>query len=70
MTRLKVGENGNVTFNEGAQHEWASKSLIAAHNLMIYVLMIQNTYFKLNIESEIEERKNDFQEMWADTEQG
>ncbi|WP_319521547.1 DUF5677 domain-containing protein [uncultured Desulfosarcina sp.] len=70
MARMRVRENGNVTFNEGAQHEWASKSLITAHNLMIYVLMIQNTYFKLNIESEIEERKNDFQEMWSDIEQG
>ena len=68
MARIKVRENGNISFDEGAQHEWASKSLITAHNLMIYVLMIQNTYFKLNIDSEIEERRNDFQEMWADTE--
>ena len=68
MARMKVRENGNISFDEGAQHEWASKSLITAHNLMIYVLMIQNTYFKLNIDSEIEERNNDFQEMWADTE--
>ena len=68
MARMKVRGNGNRSFDEGAQHEWASKSLITAHNLMIYVLMIQNTYFKLNIDSEIEERSNDFQEMWADTE--
>jgi hypothetical protein len=68
MVRMKVRANGNISFDEGAQHEWASKSLITAHNLMIYVLMIQNTYFKLNIDSEIEERKNDFQEIWANTE--
>lgn len=69
MARMRVRDNGNVTFNEGAQHEWASKSLIAAHNIMISVLMIQNSYFKLNIDTEIEERKNDFQEMWTGIEQ-
>lgn len=68
MARMKVRENGNISFDEGAQHEWASKSLITAHNLMIYVLMIQNTYFKLNMDAEIEERKSDFQEMWTSTE--
>ena len=69
MARMKVRGNGNRSFDEGAQHEWASKSLITAHNLMIYVLRIQNTYFKLNIDSEIEERKSDFQEMWGNAEQ-
>ncbi len=69
MARMKDRENGNIGFDEGAQHEWASKSLITAHNLMIYVLMIQNTYFELNIDSEIEERKSDFQEMWGNAEQ-
>jgi hypothetical protein len=68
MTRVNVGENGNGSFDEGAQHEWASKALITAHNLMIYVLLMQNTYFKLNMDSEIEERKDDFQEMWANKE--
>ncbi len=66
MTRLKIKENGSGSFDEGAQRDWASKTLITAHNLMIYLLMIQNTYFKLNIDSEIEERNSDFQEMWAD----
>ncbi|MBU1052761.1 MAG: hypothetical protein KKC46_02895 [Proteobacteria bacterium] len=68
ISRMKVKENGNISFDGSAQHEWASKSLITAHNLIIYVLTFQNTYFKLNIDSEIEERKNDFQEMWAITE--
>lgn len=67
MTRMKVGKNGNISFDEGPQHQLASKSLITAHDLMISVLMIQNTYFKLNIDSEIEKRKNDFQEVWTDT---
>ncbi len=67
--RMKDRENENRSFDEGAQHEWANTCLITAHNLMIYVLMIQNTYFELNIDSEIEERKNDFQEMWGDAEQ-
>lgn len=63
--RMRVSENENVTFNEGAQHEWASNSLKTAHTIMIYVLIIQNDYFKLNIDSEIKERRKDFQEMWA-----
>lgn len=65
MARMEVGKNGNLTFTEGAQHEWASKALITAHNIIISVIMIQNSYFKLNIDSEIQERMNDFQEMWA-----
>jgi len=53
-----------MTFDEGAQHVWASKALIAAHNLMIRNLMIQNIYFKLKIDNEIDERYSDFKEMW------
>lgn len=65
MARMKAKEDGNMSFDEGAQHEWASKALITAHNIMIYIIMIQNTYFDLNIDAEIEDRKKDFQEMWA-----
>lgn len=64
MARMKAKEAEGKSFDEGAQHEWASKALITAHNIMIFVLMIQNTYFELNIDSEIEERKADFMEMW------
>ena len=32
---------------------------------MLYVLMIQNNYFKLNLEKEIEGRKKDFEDVWS-----
>lgn len=66
LERLKFREDGAISFDEGAQHVWASKALIAAHNLMLRVLMTQNTYFDLKIDNEIDERNLDFKEMWSD----
>ena len=64
MARMSAGKNEKVAFDGGAQHDWADKSMITGHNIMIFLLMIQNSYFKLDIDSEIDNRKKDFEEMW------
>jgi hypothetical protein len=65
MARLSIHDNDRASFNEEAQHDWADRALIVAHNIIIRVLMIQNTYFGLDLDDEIEKRKNDFLEIWG-----
>ncbi|MBU2578210.1 hypothetical protein KKA69_05305 [Patescibacteria group bacterium] len=65
MARLIVHDDVNASFDERAQQDWADRALIVAHNIIIRVLMVQNSYFKLQIDKEIEERKNDFVSIWG-----
>ena len=68
MERLIEWPDGPPTFDESAQRGWSSRALIAAHNVIIRLLMIQNTYFELTLDDEIGERKKDFEEIWGDNE--
>lgn len=62
--RLKLRDDGGLSFDEGAQHDKADLALIGAHNLILYVLKIVNEYFKMGLENEIEERFADFLLVW------
>lgn len=64
MSRLKIKDDGNVSFDEGSQPDWAKRALVAAHNILLRVMLIQNTHFNLNLEDEIEARRNDFLAIW------
>ncbi len=66
MSRLIIKNQNAASFDEKAQRDWADRALIVAHNIILRVIMIQNTYFKLNIDNEIEERKADFISIWGD----
>jgi hypothetical protein len=46
VTRLKTRENGQVSFDEGAQHENADVALIGAHEVIICVLNVVNSHFQ------------------------
>lgn len=63
-SRLKLKENGHVTFDEGAQHEKADVALIGSHQVILYVLDTENRYFKMGLENQIQERFADFIYMW------
>ena len=63
-SRLKVKANGQVSFDEGAQHDKAGMALTGAHQLILYVLDIENGYFKMGLEDEIQERFADFMYVW------
>lgn len=65
MSRLIIKGQNNVSFDEKAQQGWADRALIVAHNIILRVIMIQNTYFNLQIDNEIEDRKNDFTSIWG-----
>ena len=53
-----------VSFDEGAQHDKADLALIAAHQVILYVVDTENTYFKMGLENEIQERFADFMCVW------
>lgn len=64
LERLKVAGDNSISFDEGLQPEWADTALITAHDILINVFIIQNTHFKLKLESEIESRKIEFINFW------
>lgn len=64
IARLRLGDNGQVSFDEGAQHEKADLALVSAHNVILYVLDTENRYFKMGLESEIQDRFEDFMNIW------
>lgn len=65
MSRMKTKAAGGISFDEQSQRDWSDRALIAAHNVMIRVLLIQNTYFNLVLDNELEQRKSDFVEIWG-----
>ena len=65
LSRLRQKDGNSISFNEKTQREWAERALVAAHNLIIHILDIQNTYFDLHLIEEIEERKEDFLTIWG-----
>lgn len=64
VSRLKVKEDGQVSFDEGAQHDKADLALIAAHQVILYVVDTENNYFKMGLENEIQGRFADFMCVW------
>lgn len=64
ITRMKVRENGQISFDEDAQREKADLVLIAAHNLMLYILQAENDHFSMGFDNEIQERFADFILIW------
>ncbi len=66
MSRLKPRPGGVISFDEASQRDWSDKALIAAHDIVIRVMLVQNKYFDLNLDHELETRKNDFIAIWGD----
>jgi hypothetical protein len=62
--RLKWRGDYGLTFDEGAQHKKADLTLIAAHNLILYVIKVVNEYFKMGLDDEIEKCFEDFLLVW------
>jgi hypothetical protein len=64
ISRVKAKADGGMSFIERSQRDWSDKALITAHNILIRVLLIQNTYFDLRLDDELGQRKDDFVEIW------
>lgn len=65
MSRLIVKENEQLSFDEGAQHDKVDEALIGAHQLILHVLNVENSYFKMGLEDNIQERFADFKYIWG-----
>ena len=65
MYRLKMETDGHISFDPESQRDWSDRALVAAHNVIIRVLLTQNTYFNLLLDDEIQQRMNDFGEIWG-----
>ena len=63
-SKLKVKENGHVSFDESPQHDRADVALIGAHQVILHVLDTENGYFKMGLENEIQELFMDFMYVW------
>ena len=55
-----------MAFDSGSQPDVADKALVVAHNLIIRVLDMQNDYFPLNLETELQSLNEDFKDVWGD----
>lgn len=64
INRMKVRNDGGVTFDDGAQHEKADLALIGAHNIVLYIVDVVNEYFEMGLQDEIQERFADFMYIW------
>jgi len=62
--RMKLRDNGQLAFDEGAQREKADLALTGAHDIILHVLGAVNEYFKMGLEEEIQERLADFMYIW------
>jgi hypothetical protein len=60
---IKRNDDG-CSFNEGPQRDHADKAVMGAHHIILYVLLVQNRHFKLNLDEEIGERFADFKAVW------
>ena len=59
-----MSEDGEISFDEGAQIDSAEGVLNAAHNLILYVLQIENDHFVMGLDEEIQHRLEDFMLIW------
>lgn len=64
ITRMKLRQDGGVSFDEGAQREKADLALLGAHNVILSVLDVVNEYFELQLHDELQDRFEDFKYVW------
>lgn len=64
-SRLKLRDDGGLSFIDGPQHEIADFSLQCTHHLILYIIDAVNDYFKMGLQEEIEDRFRDFQLIWG-----
>jgi Family of unknown function (DUF5677) len=67
-TRIRPDENGHPYFDPEGQHKKVKMALVAAHLLCIFVLDLQNDYFKLGFDDELKQLSRDYRDCWAPNE--
>ena len=56
---------GGFTFNDADYRPQARRALVFGHNLLIHILALQNSRFKLGMEEEVLECIKAFTEIWG-----
>ncbi len=64
LSRVQLGEHAGFKSNIEAQSEHVTSALIGGHNLILKVFDTTNTHFSLGMNSELEERVDDFHKAW------
>ena len=54
MARLEITSDGKMTFKSGAQRVEARHAVVLAHSLLLRVLDLQNQYFALGLEDDLQ----------------
>jgi hypothetical protein len=65
--RFRRNENGAVSYQEISEKE-ARQAILLAHNLVLLHLTLQNEYFKLGLDLEIQPRVDAFLRIWKTSE--
>jgi hypothetical protein len=68
MARLRENEQGNLLFDNEGQRRVVKEAITAAHHLFLHVLALQNEYFELGFDEELEQLGKDCRDCWAPNE--
>jgi hypothetical protein len=62
-SRLRQTQSGGYSFQETSEED-AWKALLLGHNLILRLLTLQNSYFELGLDAEINARYEMFPKIW------
>jgi hypothetical protein len=65
LRRLVRKPGGGVSFNDTDYRPQARRALVFGHNLLIHILVLQNSRFHLGMEGEVQECVKAFTEIWG-----
>jgi hypothetical protein len=66
ITRRLRATEGGAAFNPGPQRTEADLTIMGAHNVLLMVMEMQDRYFGLKLDDELEARRKDFLAAWTD----
>jgi Family of unknown function (DUF5677) len=64
VSRMTTNDKDGLPLNNNERQD-ADRALRGAHHIVLFVLNVQNSYFKLSLAKELQERQSDYQAAWA-----
>jgi hypothetical protein len=68
MARMRERENDDPIFDNEGQRKVVEEAVQGAHHLLLKVLALQNEYFKLGLDNELEQLGRDYRDCWVSNE--
>ena len=65
FSRMKLGKDNQMSFDDSAQHSFADSALMGAHHIILYVLDREDDYFKMGLQINIQRCFEDFKLAWG-----